>query len=105
MSLFETEQGLKALLEAEKASINERRGEAGNMHECYARIADARDCAVASTDGQKKTVDSIWAACKEHNAEEYDAFASHLKGLALMAASTWLTVAAEADRALERKYD
>lgn len=26
MSLFETEQGLKALLEAEKASINERRG-------------------------------------------------------------------------------
>lgn len=103
MNLFETEASIQALLDAEVGEIAARRGEAGNMHECYARMADARDRAVASTDTQKKTVESIWSSCKDGNAEEYDAYTKHLRDTALMGALAWLTLAAEADRALGRE--
>lgn len=79
MSMFTEQPGLNELMKNEVAEIMERRGAPGNTHECYARMADATETAVAAAKEWKK-----------------------LRDTALMSAMNWLTVATEADRALGR---
>lgn len=102
MSLFTSQPGLVALLESEKAEIGERRGAAGNMHECSARMEEAIERAEAATKEQKKVRGHLWSACKDGNTEEFDAYAKQIRDTAMLGALAWLTVSAEADRAIER---
>lgn len=59
MSLFTSQPGLVALLESERDGIAERRGAAGNMHECSARIEEALERAEVATKEQKKAHDYL----------------------------------------------
>lgn len=102
MSLFDTQPGLTALMAAERDGIRERRGAAGSMHECYAYIQDAVEKAVASTNEHKQSLKYMWGACKDMDATEFDAYAKNMHQIAMLGALSWLTVAAEADRALRR---
>lgn len=102
MSLFTSQPGLVALLESEKDGIAERRGAAGNMHECSARMEEAIERAEAATKEQKKVRGHLWSACKDGDATEFDAYAKQIRDTAMLGALAWLTVAAEADRAIER---
>lgn len=102
MSLFNTQPGLTALMAAERDGIRERRGAAGSMHECYAYIQDAVEKAVASTNEHKQSLKYMWGACKDMNATEFDAYTKNMHQIAMLGALSWLTVAAEADRALRR---
>jgi hypothetical protein len=87
---------------AERDGIKERRGAAGGMHECYAYIQDAVEKAVASTNEHKQSLKYMWGACKDMNATEFDAYTKNMHQIAMLGALSWLTVAAEADRALRR---
>lgn len=102
MSMFTEQPGLNELMKNEVAEIMERRGAPGNTHECYARMADATETAVAATKEWKKLRDNMWDACKDADIDAFDAYAAALRDTALMSAMNWLTVAAEADRALGR---
>lgn len=103
MSLFTSNPpGLVALLENEKAEIEERRGAAGNIHECSARMEEGIERAEEATKGQKKVHGHLWSACKDGDATEFDAYAKQIRDTAMLGALAWLTVAAEADRAIER---
>lgn len=102
MSLFDTQPGLTALMAAERDGIRERRGAAGSMHECYAYIQDAVEKAVASTNEHKQSLKYMWGACKDMDATEFDAYTKNMYQIAMLGALSWLTVAAEADRALRR---
>lgn len=102
MSLFNTQPGLTALMAAERDGIRERRGAAGSMHECYAYIQDAVEKAVASTNEHKQSLKYMWGACKDMDATEFDAYTKNMHQIAMLGALSWLTVAAEADRALRR---
>lgn len=102
MSMFADKSGLNALMKNEMQEIAELRGEPGNTHECYARVADAVESAVAETKEWKKLRDYMWDACKEADTDMFDAYAASLRDTALLAAMSWLTVAAEAERALGR---
>ncbi len=105
MSLFEESQSMNAVMKAYKDEIAERRGAPGNTHECYARIADAAECAEAQTKEWKENVKRMWESCKEGDATAFDAYAGQLANVAMLSAMNWLTVAAEATRALERGED
>lgn len=102
MSLFETQTGLASLMDKTRENIYERRGAAGSMHECYAYIQDAVEKAVASTNEHKQSLKYMWGACKDMDATEFDAYAKNMHQIAMLGALSWLTVAAEADRALRR---
>lgn len=102
MSLFEESQSMNAVMNAYKDEIAERRGAPGNKHECYARIADAAECADEQTKAWKDNVKRMWESCKENDATAFDAYAQQLANVAMLSAMDWLTVAAEATRALER---
>lgn len=80
MSLFTSNPpGLVALLENEKAEIEERRGAAGNMHECSARMEEGIERAEEATKGQKKVHGHLWSACKDGDATEFDAYAKQIR--------------------------
>lgn len=102
MSLFDTQPGLTALMAAERDGIRARRGAAGSMHECYAYIQDAVEKAVASTNEHKQSLKYMWGACKDMDATGFDAYTKNMHQIAMLGALSWLTVAAEADRALRR---
>lgn len=102
MSMFTEQPGLNELMKNEVDEIMELRGAPGNTHECYARMADATETAVATTKEWKKLRDNMWDACKDGDCDAFDAYAASLRDTALMSALNWLTVAAEAERALGR---
>lgn len=105
MSLFETKTSMLELMKDEVREISERRGEPGNTHECYARIADAAEQAAAAESEWKKIIKSMWQCCKDKDTDAFDAYVTQINSTAMMSAMLWLTVAAEADRALGRADD
>lgn len=98
-------QSLSALVDAEETDIKDRRGEAGNTHECYARILDAAEKAAAASDRRKEIQKNLWDACKSGDAESFDAYIATMFQIALTSAQWWIIVAAEANRARLRTED